>query len=375
MSLIDKTIAGHYRISEIIGKGGFGETYRGIDTNSLNEVAIKVEPNKIQGQRLPQEYKLYRLLSGGCGIPSVEYFGSSHTQNFLVMDLLGKSLEDIFKWCQYKFSLKTVLMLADQMISCIQWTHMKGLIHRDIKPDNFMIGVNENSNKVYLIDYGLMKSYYDFKSSTHIRYLENTSIVGTARYSSIGALSGNEQSRRDDLIALGYVLAYFLRGSLPWMSVETTNQSSKYRQIISIKRELLPEQLFDGFPHQFVDFFKSVQNLQFTEIPNYSLYRSLFHEALIELGFVYDCHYDWSDTLTFSIFRCETENVLNDHCISSHIPTVKSNHPHRSSSVQNKRPSPQLHKPRPLAHLDSHQNKRSGLTTNRKIAIRRKPLV
>ena len=306
MSLIDKTIGGHYRISELIGKGGFGQTYRGIDTNTLDEVAVKSEPTRSKVPQLANEYKLYKILAGGSGIPKVDYFGSTGPNQFMVMDLLGKSIEDLFFWCNHKFSIKTVLMLADQMISCIEWIHRKNFIHRDIKPDNFMIGVNNKSNLVYLIDYGLMKNYRDHRTLKHIQYSEGVNIVGTTRYASIHALSGVEQSRRDDLEGLGYVFAYLLRGSVPWMYVDGNDESTKFRHILEMKKQITADELFSGFPHQFVEFLNTVRKLKFDETPNYSYLRSLFRDALIQGGFVYDYVYDWSETFsTFSVFKTE----------------------------------------------------------------------
>lgn len=311
MSLIDKTIGGHYRISELIGKGGFGKTYRGIDTNTLNEVAVKAEPTRSKVPQLANEYKLYKILSGGSGIPNVDYFGSTGPNQFMVMDLLGKSIEDLFFWCNRVFSIKTVLMLADQMISCIEWIHRKNFIHRDIKPDNFMIGVNNKSNLVYLIDYGLMKSYRDHKTLKHIQYSENANIVGTARYASVHTLSSVEQSRRDDLESLGYVFAYLLRGSVPWMHVDGNDEKTKYRHILEMKKQITADELFSGFPHQFAEYMNIVCKLKFDETPDYSYLRSLFRNALIQGGFVYDYVYDWSETFsTFSVFKTE-ENDSN----------------------------------------------------------------
>ncbi|KAK8858145.1 serine/threonine protein kinase [Tritrichomonas musculus] len=306
MSLIDKTIGGHYRISELIGKGGFGKTYRGIDITTLDEVAVKAEPINSKAPQLANEYKLYKILAGGSGIPCVNYYGSAGPNHYMVMDLLGKSIEDLFFWCNREFSVKTVLMLADQMISCIEWIHRKNFIHRDIKPDNFMIGVNNKSNLVYLIDYGLMKHYRDPRTLKHIQYAEGVNIAGTARYASIHALSAIEQSRRDDLEGLGYVLAYLLRGSLPWMSVDGIDQQAKFRHMLEMKKQLTPDELFSGFPHQFVDYMNTVRKLKFDENPDYAYLRSLFREALIQGGFVYDYVYDWSDTFsTFSVFKTE----------------------------------------------------------------------
>ena len=140
----------------------------------------------------------------------------NRTYHVMVMDLLGKSLEDLFQDCKHKFDLKTVLQVGIQMIQRIQKVHEERIIHRDIKPDNFLIGGSEhNKNSVFIIDFGLAKCYKN-SDGEHIPFREGKNLTGTARYASINTHIGYEQSRRDDLETIGHVLLYFLRGSLPW---------------------------------------------------------------------------------------------------------------------------------------------------------------
>lgn len=139
-------------------------------------------------------------------------------------------------------------MLGIQMISRLEYIHNKHIIHRDMKPDNFVMGIDENSGVVYLIDFGLAKKYRSSRTLQHIRYSNNKKLTGTARYASVNALRGVEQSRRDDLEAVGYVLMYFLRGILPWQGLKVDKKEDRYKKIYEKKKVTTAEELCVGFP-------------------------------------------------------------------------------------------------------------------------------
>eukprot|EP01022_Parablepharisma_sp_SALTPOND_P026378 TRINITY_DN630_c0_g1_i1.p2 TRINITY_DN630_c0_g1~~TRINITY_DN630_c0_g1_i1.p2 ORF type:complete len:194 (-),score=15.49 TRINITY_DN630_c0_g1_i1:634-1215(-) len=165
----------------------------------------------------------------------MHYYGVEGEYNVLVMELLGKSMARLLKAFSYKFSLITVLMFAIQAIDRLEYVHSKGYVHRDIKPQNFAIGHRHKSNIIYLLDYGLAKIYRDAVTKKHIAYKDIGGLIGTAKYASFNAHNGFEQSRRDDLESLGYLLVYFFRGTLPWNGSKAGTPQAKYASTLSKK--------------------------------------------------------------------------------------------------------------------------------------------
>lgn len=199
------------------------------------------------------EAKLYSHLlnDNKCiGIPRIYFSGTEGEYNVMVMDLLGQSLEEIFIESKKKFELKTVCMLAEQMISRVEYLHKKQFIHRDIKPDNFLMGLGSNTNKVYMVDFGLAKKYV-MRNDIHIPYKDNKNLTGTARYASRNTHLGVEQSRRDDMESLGYVFIYFLKGSLPWQNQQGKDRNEKYEKIKEKKISTPFDVLCRGLPYEF----------------------------------------------------------------------------------------------------------------------------
>ncbi|KAM7243720.1 hypothetical protein CapIbe_004328 [Capra ibex] len=298
-------VGNKYRLGRKIGSGSFGDIYLGANIASGEEVAIKLECVKTKHPQLHIESKFYKMMQGGVGIPSIKWCGAEGDYNVMVMELLGPSLEDLFNFCSRKFSLKTVLLLADQMISRIEYIHSKNFIHRDVKPDNFLMGLGKKGNLVYIIDFGLAKKYRDARTHQHIPYRENKNLTGTARYASINTHLGIEQSRRDDLESLGYVLMYFNLGSLPWQGLKAATKRQKYERISEKKMSTPIEVLCKGYPSEFSTYLNFCRSLRFDDKPDYSYLRQLFRNLFHRQGFSYDYVFDWNMLKFVSLLQAE----------------------------------------------------------------------
>ncbi|CDK28508.1 unnamed protein product [Kuraishia capsulata CBS 1993] len=290
----DLRVGRKYRIGRKIGSGSFGDIYLGTNIISGEEVAIKLENIRAKHPQLEYEAKVYKALCGGVGIPFIRWFGTECDYNAMVMDLLGPSLEDLFNYCNRKFSYKTVLLLADQLLCRIEFVHARCFIHRDIKPDNFLMGIGKKGSQVNMIDFGLAKKFRDPRTHLHIPYKENKNLTGTARYASINTHLGIEQSRRDDLESLGYVLVYFLRGSLPWQGLKAASKRQKYDRILEKKMATPGEVLARGLPTEFVHYLTYVRSLRFEDKPDYIYLRRLFRDLFIRENYQADYVFDWT---------------------------------------------------------------------------------
>lgn len=289
-----------FRLQEQLGAGAFGEIYSGVDMRTGEPVAIKLEAVDAEHPQLAYEARVYNQLNStvfeaesNIGVPRMLYNGVEGNYNVLVMERKGSNLENLFNRCGRRFSIRTVLMLADQMLQLCEKVHEQRLIHRDIKPDNFVIGFERERNKLFLIDFGLSKCYWNPTRNKHIPFRDDKHLTGTGRYASINNHKGFEQSRRDDLEAVGYVLVYFAQGGLPWQHQKDKTRRARYQKMLEGKiGSVEKETLWKNLPDAFRLYFQYVFNLEFEETPDYGFCRRLFADAYKRLG-PGKAAYDW----------------------------------------------------------------------------------
>jgi serine/threonine protein kinase len=283
-----------YTIVKKIGEGAFGTVFKAHKKSEPDKFyAIKVEPHNIDS-RLEYEVEIYKKLDGEVGFPKIYDFKKTKKHNIAIMEYLGPTLEELFEFCNNKFSLKTTLMIGIQILNRIEKIHNMGILHRDIKPDNFLIGTGQMKNKIYLIDLGLSKKFLNTLTNEHIAYKTNTSFTGSFRFSSIRNHKGIEQSRRDDLESIGYMLIFFLKGKLPWQGLTASTKAKRSKQIYQIKKETSLEQLCDGLPKEFLLYMKYCMNLKFEQTPNYEILKNLFISLFKINKYDLDYIYDWN---------------------------------------------------------------------------------
>eukprot|EP01029_Cantina_marsupialis_P019054 TRINITY_DN4431_c0_g1_i1.p1 TRINITY_DN4431_c0_g1~~TRINITY_DN4431_c0_g1_i1.p1 ORF type:complete len:380 (+),score=95.29 TRINITY_DN4431_c0_g1_i1:90-1229(+) len=269
-SMIGSVWLERFQVVKKVGAGSFGVIYRVLDLGRTKSYfAMKFENLDALHPQLSHEARILRTLRGIHGIPDTKFLGKHQQYRILLMDLLGKSLEELFNLCERRFSLPCVIKIAIQLLERMKVIHAHGYIHRDIKPDNFLIGHGARNDVVHVIDFGLAKRYTDKITGCHIPFIDGKSLVGTPRYASLATHRGEEQSRRDDLESLGYVLVYFLVGKLPWQGLKARSKKTKYRKIKRKKETTCLDELTRNIPREFYDYLKYCRDLKFTEMPDY----------------------------------------------------------------------------------------------------------
>jgi len=272
-----KYLAQKYKLINEIGSGSFGEVYLAQDNTSDSQCAIKIEEKK-NNSRLKEEYIIYKKLrENGViqGIPKIINFIETKKYNIMAMQLLGKSLDSLLTEYGGKFDLGTVFKLGITIVDLLHKIHKADFIHRDIKPNNFLIGQDE-THQLYIMDFGLSKQY--IIKNEHIKYHVERSLVGTARYASLNVHYGIEPSRRDDLESVGYMLIYFLKGRLPWQGLKKKQGEDQIKIIGDKKACISVKKLCENLPSCFIKYLEYCKKLNFDANPDYKYLISLFEK-------------------------------------------------------------------------------------------------
>ncbi|RIA83620.1 kinase-like domain-containing protein [Glomus cerebriforme] len=305
------TVGGHWLVEEKIGEGSFGEVFRAVHVKTKEKCAIKRELINEEHPQLPQEAEFLRMLEGPRFIPKVHWFGQEKLYNALVMDLLGPNMR-LVRQAYDKLPVAFVSDIAIQMVTILEHVHNKGIVYRDVKPDNFLLEQDfeipikelekwdsddppkpledyhpllDRSHKISLVDYGLSTFYIDKRTGRHVPKKQPPTKykTGTARYAAIGVHNGLPHARRDDLESLGYVILEMLRGTLPWAGVTARNAIEGWAKMLRMKANIPLEELFEGVPRGFMDFLQYTRNLDFDQEPNYNYARNLLASYVFNL--------------------------------------------------------------------------------------------
>ena len=295
---IGDVLEDRYRIDRPIARGGMSTVYRCVDMRLGRQVAAKVMDERYDDdpvfiKRFSREARAMARLQHP-NLVAIHDFSADGEPIYLIMELIdGGTLRELLAEGG-PLTVPAALSTLRSVLQGLTEVHSTGLIHRDIKPDNFLMGIGKRGNQVNVIDFGLAKKYRDPKTHLHIPYRENKNLTGTARYTSINTHLGVEQSRRDDLESLGYVLMYFLRGSLPWQGLKAATKKQKYERIMEKKMMTPTESLCRGFPTEMAIYLNCCRSLRFDDRPDYSYLRKLFRDLFVREGYQYDYVYDWS---------------------------------------------------------------------------------
>ena len=318
-----------------IGSGSFGQVLYGKHKNTSLEVAVKVISSDTSTDTIRKEINFSKQLQKITGFPTIYYTCVYDKKNIIVESLLGPSLDKLFKYCGRKFPLKTVCLIGKEIVKRLENMHEKGILHRDLKPNNLTWGnfnssynnisnynsINNISNNldiktIFLIDFGLSCSFLEGGLSyKHYKIKTNLSFVGTLRYASLNSHKGIRQSRRDDLESMIYILIYFLKGKLPWQDVKAKQKEERHKLISEIKSKVTIESLCENLPSEFAELLTYVKNLEFDEKPIYSKFYAFFHNLIEKLNKEMieekDYSYIWETLLVDNMMRYNKYNDEN----------------------------------------------------------------
>ena len=305
--LLNKLIFGKYKIIKKEAKGAYSVVYSGKDIKNNKNVAIKIQKKTEYISSLENEaYFLYNLK--GFGIPKIISYGTSGKYNILIEELLGKSLEVLFKENKNKsneYRLKDMAIAGIQIIDRIKFIHDKYILHLDIKPNNFLVGIQDTS-VIYIIDFGFAKKYRSSRTGKHIHYSKSSYFNGNLVFSSVYTMKGIESSRRDDLESLGYMLIYLYTQQLPWSNLKSSNNLDLTKKIYELKQNIKMKILCKDLPIEMNEYMKYVKSLKFEENPNYNYLTKLFEIMLEKMSRINDMNFSWVNN---SLINCCSKRI------------------------------------------------------------------
>jgi serine/threonine protein kinase len=308
MQIIENQVfLSRYQIKETLGSGSFGRVFRLEHIQKNKSFALKVDI--AQKGNVLLESKILSDLQKIPGIPKLYKSGMEDTYSFMILELLGQNLSKVMKSCSGRFSLGTVIIVMKQLLQRIEQIHLKGYLHRDLKPHQILLG--QNKRMVYITDFGLARKFE--MNSYHISYQTSCPRTGNATFSSLNNHSGIRQSRRDDLESIAYLGIYFLKGELPWQVSKRLTSSSKWQEIFKIKNNCKVNELANGCPKEFAVLLNYARSLRFDEKPEYSYCLSLMESVAGRLQL--DRRLDWVRSETETPVLITSLNPTHDEAI------------------------------------------------------------